>query len=65
MSVCVCVLCRINNLDGSASGEDTGLAQIIGGGIRAGSKHEREMSIGEKCPVMQKSLVVVFYDDKT
>lgn len=43
--MCVCVLCRINNLDGSAAGEDTNLARIIGGSIRERSKHEKEMSV--------------------
>lgn len=41
-----CVLCRINNLDGSAAGEDTVQTWLknIGGSSREGSKHE-EMSV--------------------
>ena len=41
-----CVLCRINNLDGSAAAEDTVQTWLknIGGSSREGSKHE-EMSV--------------------
>ena len=62
----MCV-CRINNLDGSAAGEDTNLAQMIGGRIK--QTREGDECVSERKVYHEEERMLVFtgahsYDDE-